>query len=183
MIAAAASGVSFMLANAIEGGIDNPYLHQIQSPRFYDDNTKPAGENGNFHNRNVPYPSIIAPGQLALSDDGAWYAFADIDSGNAGSVPRVQVRATSNEDRKQNSVDFNSFLGEFASKWKLSRLSFDHQARNLVVGVVGSSSLFVFGLSPDPETKKKVPCDKPVLGWDHSVDGKIAIVTDAQGAN
>ena len=180
LIAVASSGGSFLLGAASNGVLDNQSLYHAQSARFYNDNSENKGKIGVFHYKKFSFPLISAPTQWALSDDGDWYAYAAVDSGDDRSVPTVEVRSTSDENRSQNKIDFTGVRDEFQDKWKISRLSFDHDTRTLVVGVTGSPLLLAFGLLPDPERQKKIRFNTPVLGWDHSVDGKIAVVTQLQ---
>jgi hypothetical protein len=112
--------------------------------------------------------------KVAVSNDGLRYAFASEGVGAARVPPTLEVRSTSAaRPMTPNKLDLSNCGNLFEKAWSLSGLTFDLEAKVLVVGVSHERSLLAFDLTKGPGTSpwKEITFAEPVRDWAHTFQG------------
>jgi GTPase-associated protein 1, N-terminal domain type 2 len=179
------TGEYFLLGRINRGPIGSDYYCLIDSARFYAENLDHQKEKS----LSLPEKKLPISAELHMSptfsDHGDWCAFAESESGDSESLPRVKVMSVLIDSKKD--LDFSPCAAVLKPDWNLAGMSFDRDARSLVVGFVAKPFLLAFPLSDDAPAGEAKPIRPKVIslktgpprGWAHRSDGKyIGIVSE-----
>jgi WD40 repeat protein len=181
-------------ANAI-----NPDYRLIKCDQFFIDNvnkarSKPPGWREATLSLN---PQIgMKP---AFSENGRWCAVAEAETGRSPRLPSVKICSATRGSSWELSLDFEPYRKQLEPDWQIASVSFDRDAKSLVVGFAAKPFLIVCALPDlppppsDPKDQSKLPSTPQTLatnlmkltgtpvGWAHCSDGKhIAIISNGQ---
>jgi hypothetical protein len=128
-------------------------------------------------------PRPIEATKFAMSDRGELVAIVRPASEQKGKLPSVVVRQMDGKEilpgHKEISPDFEE-VSKYVEGSKVKEISFDHMRQNLIVGFESESSLLAFPLTAERPKPRRYSYPGPVLGWSHSFDQRLAVVTEKQ---
>ena len=194
-ISSSPAAAFFLMGITARSGDPTDYV-LINSAEFHRANlSKNRLKPPTWDDRTLSFPSPVGM-KPAFSDNGRWCAIAEAESGPSSIAPSVKICSADPASKWELKLDFEPHRNTLTPDWRISGLSFDREAKSLVVGFAAKPFLIVCALPDLPPPRLLVDQNESSrphlsttlmkltgtpLGWAHCSDGKhIAIISNGQ---